>query len=95
MKFINSIKYIQDQNKINQLRPQHREYMQGLLAAGKLALAGPLADDSGALLVYEVATLKEAEALAAADPFAIGGVFVAYEIKPWNLVLANTELLQC
>jgi uncharacterized protein len=94
MKFINNIKYTQDQGKIAQLRPQHREYLAGLLASGKLVAAGPLSDDSGALMIYEADTQQDAEALAAGDPFATGGVFVSYEIKPWKVVFVNGELLR-
>lgn len=42
-------------------RPAHRERLQALHETGRLVMAGPLADDSGALLVFDVA---DADALA-------------------------------
>jgi uncharacterized protein YciI len=35
-------------------RPAHREVLQRLRDAGKLVLAGPWSDDSGALLLFDV-----------------------------------------
>jgi uncharacterized protein YciI len=94
MKFINNIQYVQDAEKIAALRPQHRDYLAGLLAQGKLVAAGPYTDDSGALMIYEADTPEQAEAFAANDPFALGGVFAKYEIKPWKVVFGNAQLLQ-
>ncbi|MGW0523120.1 YciI family protein [Crossiella sp. NPDC003009] len=49
-------------------RPAHRERLAELRAAGKLVLAGPWADDSGALLVFD-AEEKELARIMAADPY--------------------------
>ena len=38
-----------------EVRPAHREYLAELKAAGKLVAAGPFTDQTGALLVYDVA----------------------------------------
>lgn len=70
-------------------RPRHREYLQGLLAAGKLHESGPWADDSGALIVYEAADEAEARALLAADPYSRAeGVLAGIELKEWTIVYA-------
>ena len=57
------------------------------------SLGGPFADGSGGLIIYEVATKEDAEALRDQDPFAIGGVFVRSEIKPWLLLAINPALV--
>ena len=93
MKFAASIEYTTDKSRILECRPPHRDYIQGLKAAGKVALAGPLVDDSGGLIVYEAQTAEEVEDLIREDPFAKGGVFVSWKILPWNLILANHDLL--
>lgn len=49
-------------------RPAHRERLNELRAAGTLLLAGPWADDSGALLVFDTDEAGLAEILAA-DPY--------------------------
>jgi uncharacterized protein len=67
-------------------RPRHREYLAELKAQGKLAASGPFEDDSGALIIYEVENLDEAERLLAADPFREVGVFQTYTMKPWRQV---------
>jgi uncharacterized protein len=55
-------------------RPRHREYLQSLLADGKLAMSGPWADDTGAMLIYEAESLEAAQALLDADPYRAAGV---------------------
>jgi len=93
MKFAAVIEYTPDKAKIAELRPPHREYQRGLKSEGKVALAGPLVDDSGGIIVYEADSKEDVEQWIRADPFAKGGVFVSWEIHPWNLILANRDLL--
>ncbi len=71
-------------------RPRHREYLQELLAEGKLHASGPWGDDSGALIIYDVADEAEARATLAADPYSTTpGVIAAVQIKPWTIVYAS------
>jgi uncharacterized protein YciI len=92
MRFAAVIEYISDKEKIQSLRPVHRQYLTSLLAKGQLAIAGPFTDDYGALIVYEANSAEEAETLLRGDPFHAGGVFVRWTIRPWNPVMANREL---
>jgi uncharacterized protein YciI len=92
MKFAAIIDYIQDKEKVQALRPLHRQYLTGLKERGQLAACGPFLDDSGALIVYEAASREEAEKLIQADPFHHNGVFVRYQLRPWNAVMANRDL---
>jgi uncharacterized protein YciI len=92
MKFAAIIEYAPDKELIGRLRPAHRQYLANLKATGRLAAAGPFTDDSGALIVYEVAAHDEALRVLQDDPFCMGGVFQAYQLRPWNPVLANREL---
>lgn len=93
MKYAAVIEYITDAAKVGELRPKHREYLSSLLAAGKLAAAGPFLDDFGALIVYEAESPAAAEELIRADPFHAGGVFVRWAVRPWKCVFGNPQLL--
>lgn len=71
-------------------RPAHVEFLNRLNAEGRLAFAGPfLGDDgkpTGSLVVLSVASIDEAGALAADDPYAKAGLFAEVEIRHWNWV---------
>ncbi len=92
MKFAAIIEYSQDRAKIAEVRPTHRQYLASLRANGQLAASGPFTDDSGALIVYEAASLEEAEQLLRADPFHQNGIFLSWRLRPWNPVIANRDL---
>ncbi len=76
-------------------RPAHVEWLNGLNAAGTLKMAGPFLDPEGkpcgSLVVIKAESQAEAEALAAADPYAKAGLFEKVEIKPFNWVFNNPE----
>ena len=92
MKYAAIIEYSQDKAKIQALRPTHRQYLSQLRERGQLAIAGPITDDSGALIVYEAASADEAEKLLQGDPFHQNGIFLTYMLRPWNPVIANRDL---
>ncbi|GAA3212674.1 YciI family protein [Dactylosporangium siamense] len=59
------------------LRPAHRERLQALHAAGKVVLAGPYSDESGALLVFDVSAAEFAEIIDADPYYRAPGVSIA------------------
>jgi uncharacterized protein YciI len=67
-------------------RPAHREYLNEMVAQGKLLMAGPFTDESGGLIIFEAADENEVGEIMANDPFTTGGVFATTEIRPWTLV---------
>ena len=93
MKFAAIIEYAPSPEKIAEIRPVHRQYQTKLKETGKLAIAGPFTDDSGALMVYEADSKEEAENILRNDPFCVNGVFVSWVIRPWKTVMANVEVL--
>ena len=92
MKFAAVIEYTQDKAKIAQVRPAHRQYLVQLRERGQLAVAGPFTDDSGALIVYEADSREAAETLIQGDPFNLNGIFISYQLRPWNPVMINHDL---
>jgi hypothetical protein len=81
------LEYGDDVERRQRVRPSHREYLRGLLDAGKLVRSGPFVDDSGALIIYEAEDLGEVQAILTNDPFAQNGVIVSADIKEWNVVM--------
>lgn len=79
-----------DPDRVNEVRPKHREYLADLLAQGKLYATGPYVDNTGALLVYEVADEAEARQLLADDPYGQEGVVNVVSVKEWKVVMEGT-----
>jgi uncharacterized protein YciI len=92
MKYAAIIEYLQDKAKIAEVRPTHRQYLAQLKANGQLVASGPFTDDSGALIIYEAGSKEDAEKLLRADPFHASGIFLRWQLRPWNPVIANREL---
>ncbi|MCI0463235.1 MAG: YciI family protein [Gemmataceae bacterium] len=93
MKFAAIIEYTQDRAKIAEVRPIHRQYLTSLRERGQIVASGPFTDDSGALIIYEADSKEAAEALLKGDPFHQNGIFVTWQLRPWNPVMANRDLL--
>src|SRR5215470_7923424 len=51
--FATYAKYRADRSRLTTVRPAHWDYDRALESAGKMALAGPFADDHGGLFVYK------------------------------------------
>lgn len=78
-------------------RPEHLARLTALRDAGRLLIAGPCpaidspdpgpAGFSGSLVVAEFASLAEAEAWLAEDPYVLEGVFARTSVKPFKKVL--------
>lgn len=73
-------------------RARHLEHVSALQHEGRLLLAGPFptvdaADLSqgmaGSMIVAEFASLDDAKAWAAADPYALEGVFAQVDVRPF------------
>lgn len=77
-------------------RPDHLARLQALQSDGRLILAGPCpaidspdpgpAGFSGSLIVAEFASLADAEAWAAVDPYVAAGVYEKVTVKPFKKV---------
>ncbi len=77
-----------DGERVNEVRPRHRAYLEKLLADGKVYASGPWVDNTGALLIYDAADEAEARAMLDADPYIREGVLTNVRLKEWKLVFA-------
>ncbi|HEV2127874.1 MAG TPA: YciI family protein [Thermomicrobiales bacterium] len=84
-----TLTYTEDKDKIQEVRPTHREYLQKLVESGKLHESGPFTDDSGSLIVYRVESEAEARELLANDPFTTSGVITDATVKEWKIVMSS------
>ncbi|MFG1674949.1 YciI family protein [Micromonospora sp. NPDC049282] len=65
-------------------RPAHRGHLTALHSRGVVWMAGPLADDTGAVIVVDAPDRAAVEAILAADPyFATPGVSIE-QIRDWR-----------
>ena len=74
-------------------RTKHLEYVNALVDAGRVALAGPYpsidspdpgpAGFAGSLIVAEFDSLEAAEQWVDHDPYSIAGVFMSVSVKPF------------
>lgn len=75
------------------IRPEHLKHLESL--GDKLVLAGPFLDDKdqgvGSIVVIEAASLDEARAMFARDPFMRENLFDQVTIKPWRLGINKTK----
>lgn len=69
-------------------RPAHGDYLK---QTGVVAQAGPFLNEAGemigSLVILDVASLADAEAWAAADPYAKAGLFASVTIREWKKVI--------
>ena len=79
------------------VRAEHLARVRRLADEGRIAIAGPFpavdadaptpAGFTGSLIVAEFASLEEASAWFAADPYVTSGVFETHEVRPFLRVL--------
>ena len=75
------------------VRPAHLERARTLLDEGRMLVAGPCpaidspdpgpAGFTGSVIIAEFASLADAEAWVAADPYVTEGVFESHEVRPF------------
>ncbi|MEK2493610.1 YciI family protein [Kitasatospora purpeofusca] len=72
-------------------RQAHRDSLAALAADGRLLAAGPLADGSGAVLVFDVSDRSAVEALVQADPyFGLPAVEIV-SVREWSPVVERAD----
>jgi uncharacterized protein YciI len=64
-------------------RPAHRSRLTDLHEAGTVRMAGPLADDSGAVIVFDAADRPALQQLLDADPYYTTAGVSIEQIREW------------
>lgn len=75
-----------------EVRKANRDaHLAHIASSGVVEMAGPFLNDkgemSGSLVILEVGSKAEAEAWAAADPYAKAGLFAKVRIEEWKKVI--------
>ncbi|GAB2760896.1 YciI family protein [Salinifilum aidingensis] len=87
--YVVELEYGADREERLRVRPEHREYCRDLAERGVVLAGGPFADETGAMLIYEVADAAELRAVLEADPYAAAGVLASTTIREWNVVTGS------
>lgn len=69
----------------------HAAFMDKLFEAGKIVLAGPYADYSGALVIVKAADAASARGLFDDDPWMLKDVLLVDEVKGWLIFLDSRK----
>lgn len=73
---------IVDKASFDQYVPAHKHYVQQLIADGHCARTGYWADSAGGMLLFEAASMTQAQALVQQDPL-VSNHCVEYVLHEW------------
>ncbi|MFC7450062.1 YciI family protein [Rhodococcus daqingensis] len=71
----------------DEVRPDHRAWLSGLVDDGVVLTTGPFADGSGALILVQAEAAAAARTLFTNDPFAKAGLVEAARFTEWTPVM--------
>ncbi|SNR67566.1 hypothetical protein SAMN06265360_11461 [Haloechinothrix alba] len=83
--YLVEIEYVQD--KLADVRPRHREFLNDLAERGRVAVAGPLADDTGGIVLVQAEDLDDLHTVIDADPYHVEGVIARRSVREYKPVL--------
>jgi uncharacterized protein YciI len=84
--FVREISMVPDDEQRLAVRPAHRDYVAELHERGEIRMSGPLADQTGAIILYEAPDLEAARALVEADPYAKANVVEELSLREWTVL---------
>lgn len=88
--FIVTLKYVADLERIDELLPVHREWLDAQYAAGWFVASGPLVPRTGGVILARGGDRDELEAVLATDPFGVAGL-ATYSVTEFTPVQAAPE----
>jgi uncharacterized protein YciI len=68
--------------------PDHKAYVQGLIDRGHHAKTGYWGERGGGMMLFQAASLAEAEQIVATDPL-VQNHCVTYQLHEWQIVLGD------
>ena len=83
--FLVQTRYVRE--KFAEVRPRHREWLSERAADGVCKIAGPLADDSGAVMIFEAAAEEDLTKILDTDPYHLEGALAERAVREFNPVL--------
>ncbi|QDZ41289.1 hypothetical protein FRE64_15895 [Euhalothece natronophila Z-M001] len=84
--FVKIEKGIVDKPTFDQYVPDHVAYVKDLISKGYSARSGYWGDYGGGMLLFEAASLEEAQTIVENDPLVKNGC-VSYELHEWRIVV--------
>jgi uncharacterized protein YciI len=75
-----------DKPTFDQYVPAHTAYVQALINKGHKAKTGYWAQRGGGMMLFEAASMDEAQAIVATDPLVVNGC-VSYQLYEWKIVV--------
>ncbi|MBC5794825.1 MAG: YciI family protein [Sphaerospermopsis kisseleviana] len=75
-----------DKPTFDQYVPAHTAYVKALIDKGHQAKTGYWAQRGGGMMLFEAASMDEAQAIVAADPLVVNGC-VSYQLYEWKIVV--------
>jgi len=84
MNYYAAIQSVRDADKIAAVRQAHVEYLDRLVAAGRIHLKGRFADGTGGLTIYKAESFEAARQMAEDDPFVSSGAR-RLEFHEWEM----------
>lgn len=84
--FVKIEKGIVDKATFDQFVPAHKDYVKGLIERGHQAKTGYWGEKGGGMMLFQAASLQEAEAIVAQDPL-IQNRCVDYHLHEWCVVV--------
>ncbi|MGH3520167.1 MAG: YciI family protein [Haloechinothrix sp.] len=83
--YLVEIRYVQE--KLAEVRPRHREFLRELAGQGQVAVAGPLGDGTGGVVLIQAADLDALHNIIDTDPYYTDGVVAQRSVREFMPVL--------
>ena len=85
--FVLELTFDKDNERRLAIRPAHRNFLTKLYDQGVLLMAGPLADDRGAIQIFRADSREALEELLAQDPNYVEDVVSRVSLREWSPIL--------
>lgn len=83
--YLVEIQYVPE--KLAEVRPRHRDFLRALADRGQVAVAGPLGDDTGGVVLIQATDLDALHKIIDTDPYYTGGVVAKRTVREFKPVL--------
>lgn len=85
--YLVEIRYVP--GKVADVRPRHREFLTELAQRGTVAIAGPLADDTGGVVLIQAENEDALHEIIDTDPYYTDGVVAERSVREFKPVLGS------